>query len=362
MTKPPVLIDALRQVSPGTALREGLDRVLQARMGALVVLGDSHEVLSICSGGFLVDAEYSPQKLFELAKMDGAIVLSGDGSRIARANVHLVPDAMVPTSETGTRHRTAERVARSVDVSVFAVSEELSVITVYRQGYKSVIAPTPILLSRANQGLATLERYRERLSDVMSTLDSLEIRNQVTFRDVIVAVQRSEMVRRIEEEIQGYLIELGDQGRLISLQLEELCYGVESEYSRVVEDYLGPCGDGDLEKIRAYLASLETDELLDPSVVGSGLRELSPGDSPLRRHDDGTNEAVQAMLGSYMEPKGYRMLGKVARIPEDVKRTICSHFGSLYPVVEASESDIASLPGVGIHWAKAIKDLFGQLG
>ncbi len=362
MTKPPILIEALRQVSPGTALREGLDRVLQARMGALVVLGDSHDVLSICSGGFLVDAEFSPQKLFELAKMDGAIVLSGDGTRIARANVHLVPDAMVPTSETGTRHRTAERVARSVDVSVFAVSEELSVITVYRQGFKSVIAPIPIMLSRANQGLATLERYRDRLSHVMGVLDSLEIRNQVTFRDVVIAIQRSEMVRRIDDEIEGYLIELGDQGRLISLQLEELCLGVESEYNKVIEDYLGPCKVSDLDKIRSFLASLETDELLDTSTVGLGLKELSIASSTLRRHGDGTAEALQAMLGSAMEPRGYRILGKISRMPDGAKKTIISHFGSLYPIVEAAESDIAALPGVGGHWAKAIKDLFIQLG
>lgn len=359
MTTSPAVVEALRQISPGSALREGLDRVLQARMGALIILGDSHEVLSICSGGFLVDAEYSPQKLYELAKMDGAIVLSEDGSRIARANVHLVPDAMVPTSETGTRHRTAERVARSVDVSVFAVSEELSVITVYRWASKSVIAPTPVLLSRANQGLATLERYRDRLSTVMSTLDSLEMRNQVTFRDVIVAIQRSEMVRRIDDEIEGYLIELGDQGRLISLQLEELCYGVESDYDNVIEDYLGPCSFGDLEKIRTYLASLETDELLDSSIVGLGLKALASPPPLARRHDDGTYEAVQVILGTWMEPQGFRMLGKVARMPEDVKNTIINHFGSLFPVVEASESDISSLNGVGSHWAKAIKDLFG---
>lgn len=356
------VIEALRQISPGTALRDGLDRVLQARMGALIVLGDSHEVLSICSGGFLVDAEYSPQKLFELAKMDGAIVLSEDGSRIARANVHLVPDAIVPTSETGTRHRTAERVARSVDVSVFAVSEELSVITVYRGGYKNPIAPTPMLLSRANQGLSTLERYRDRLSAVMSTLDALEVRNQVTFRDVIVAIQRSEMVRRIDDEIEGYLIELGDQGRLISLQLEELSYGVESDYNNVIEDYLGPCSAVDLDKIRTYLSSLEADELLDPSVVGLGLKELAFPPSLARRLDDGSNEATQAILGSWMEPRGSRMLAKVARIPDDVKKTLIESFGGLFPIIEASESDLASLRGVGSHWAKAVKDLFGQIG
>lgn len=356
------VIEALRQISPGTSLRDGLDRILQARMGALVVLGDTHEVLSICSGGFLVDAEYSPQKLFELAKMDGAIVLSEDGSRIARANVHLVPDAVVPTSETGTRHRTAERVARSVDVSVFAVSEELSVITVYRGSYKNSIAPTSLLLSRANQGLSTLERYRDRLGVVMASLDSLEIRNQVTYRDVIVAIQRSEMVRRIEEEIEGYLVELGDQGRLISLQLEELCYGVDADYNNVIEDYLGPCSPQDLDKIKAYLSRLEADELLDLSVVGLGLKELALPKALIRRHDDGSDEATQAILGAWMEPRGTRMLDKVARIPEDVKNVLIDNFGGLFPIVEASESDIASLSGVGSHWAKAIKDLFTQVG
>lgn len=361
MKKSPAVIEALKQISPGTALRDGLERVLQARMGALIVLGDSHEVLSICSGGFLVDAEFSPQRLFELAKMDGAIVLSEDGSRIARANVHLVPDAIVPTSETGTRHRTAERVARSVDVSVFAVSEELSVITVYRGAYKNPISATPMLLSRANQGLATLERYRDRLSAVMSTLDSLEVRNQVTFRDVISAIQRSEMVRRIEEEIEGYLIELGDQGRLISLQLDELCYGVDSEYNDVIQDYLGPCSDGELEKIKAYLASLEADELLDSSVVGMGLQSMALPQGLLRRYDDGSDEATQAILGSWLEPRGLRMLSKLARIPDEVKLALVEQFDGLFTIIEASESDLASVEGVGPHWAKAVKDLVGQM-
>lgn len=361
MKKSPAVIEALKQISPGTPLRDGLERVLQARMGALIVLGDSHEVLSICSGGFLVDAEFSPQRLFELAKMDGAIVLSEDGSRIARANVHLVPDAIVPTSETGTRHRTAERVARSVDVSVFAVSEELSVITVYRGGYKNPISATPMLLSRANQGLATLERYRDRLSTVMATLDNLEIRNQVTFRDVISAIQRSEMVRRIEEEIEGYLIELGDQGRLISLQLDELCYGVEAGYNDVIQDYLGPCSPDELEKIKAYLSTLAADELLDFAVVGLGLQSMALPQGLLRRYDDGSDEATQAILGAWLEPRGMRMLGKLARIPEDVKIALIDHFDGLFPIIEASESDIASVDGVGPHWAKAVKDMFSQM-
>src|SRR5438270_5875890 len=130
------MLDSLRLVAPGRPLREGLDRILQANMGALIVVGDGPDVLAICSGGLLLDAEFTPQRLSELAKMDGAIILAADASRIARANVHLVPDPSVPTTETGTRHRTAERVARSVDVPVISVSEDMSVIAVYRHDIK----------------------------------------------------------------------------------------------------------------------------------------------------------------------------------------------------------------------------------
>src|SRR5579864_3862918 len=161
------MTEALAGVAPGRPLREGLDRILQANMGALIVVGDGPEVLAICSGGFLLDAEFSPQRLSELAKMDGAIILASDGSRIARANVHLVPNPDVPTSETGTRHRTAERVARSVDVPVISVSEDMGVIAVYRNEHKHPLEVTPRLLNRANQALQTLERYKSRL-DVVS--------------------------------------------------------------------------------------------------------------------------------------------------------------------------------------------------
>src|SRR5205085_10974668 len=151
------ILDVLRQVAPGMPLRDGLDRIIQGSKGALIVVGDGPNVLSICSGGFLLDAAYSPQRLQELSKMDGAIILAGGASRIARANVHLVPDPSVPTSETGTRHRTAERVARSIDVPVISVSEDMAVIAVYRNDMKHPLEPIPRLLNRANQALQTLE-------------------------------------------------------------------------------------------------------------------------------------------------------------------------------------------------------------
>src|SRR5205807_2543235 len=190
------LLDALATVAPGKPLREGLDRILQAGMGALIVVGDGPEVLNICSGGFLLDAAFSPQRLSELAKMDGAIILAPDASRIARANVHLVPNPNVPTSETGTRHRTAERVARSIDVPVISVSEDLSIIAVYYGSIKHPLELTARLLIRTNQALQTLERYKNRLDAVAGTLTALEVENLVTVRDVVTVLQRTEMVRR----------------------------------------------------------------------------------------------------------------------------------------------------------------------
>src|SRR5438132_1178480 len=231
------MIEALAAVAPGRPLREGLDRILQANMGALIVVGDGPDILNICSGGFLLDAEFSPQRLSELAKMDGAIILAPDASRIARANVHLVPNPNVPTSETGTRHRTAERVARSIDVPVISVSEDLSVIAVYRRDLKHPLEPIPRLLSRANQALQTLERYKNRLDGVSGSLSALEVEDLVTMRDVVTVLQRAEMVRRIAEEIHGYIVELGTDGRLIMLQLDELMGGVEDDRRLVLKDY-----------------------------------------------------------------------------------------------------------------------------
>ena len=242
------MIEALAAVAPGQPLREGLDRILQANMGALIVVGDGPEVLAICSGGFLLDAEFSPQRLSELAKMDGAIVLASDASRIARANVHLVPNPNVPTSETGTRHRTAERVARSIDVPVISVSEDMSLVAVYRNDLKHPLEPIARLLNRANQALQTLERYKNRLDAVSGSLSALEVEDLVTVRDVVTVLQRTEMVRRIAEEIDGYVVELGVDGRLVLLQLDELMGGVEDDRRLVAKDYYGATID-DLDDV-----------------------------------------------------------------------------------------------------------------
>jgi diadenylate cyclase len=285
------LIDALAQVAPGTPLREGIDRILQANMGALIVVGDGPEVLEICSGGFLLDAEFTPQRLSELAKTDGAIILSKDATRIARANVHLVPNPSVPTSETGTRHRTAERVARSVDVPVISVSEDMSVIAVYRHDIKHPLEPIPRLLSRADQALQTLERYKNRLDAVSSSLSALEVEDLVTARDVVTVLQRAEMVRRIAEEIDGYIVELGTDGRLVRLQLEELMGGVEDDRRLVLKDYFESASALKVDNAMEQLAELTTDDLLDLKTV-AGVLNL-----PTEELDAG------------LAPRGHRLLG-----------------------------------------------------
>jgi diadenylate cyclase len=338
------MLSALRQVAPGRPLREGLDRILQANMGALIIIGDGPDVLSICSGGFLLDAEFTPQRLSELAKMDGAMILSADCTRIARANVHLVPDPEIPTSETGTRHRTAERVARQIDAPVITISEELSLVAVHRNGQKRTLENVARVLTRADQALQILERYKTRLDTVSNSLSALEIEDLVTVRDVAVALQRAEMVRRIAEEIEEYVIELGADGRLILLQLEELLGGVEDDRRLLARDYVVDGAPGGAAAVLRVVGELDTESLLDVREVADVLQ--------LPR-DVGLDTAVQT--------RGFRLLHKVPRLPEAVVDEVVSRFGSLQKILRASVPDLVEVEGVGEARARAIKDGLARL-
>ena len=231
----------LASIAPGTSLRDGLERILRGRTGALIVLGHDKVVDTISTGGFTLDVPFSATGLRELAKMDGAIILDADIGRIHRANVHLMPDHTIPSEETGTRHRTADRVAKQTGYPVISVSQSMQIIAAYVGETRYVLEDSGSILSRANQALATLERYKLRLDEVSSTLSALEIEDLVTVRDVAVVAQRLEMVTRIAREIEDYVLELGTDGRLLSLQLEELITGVDAERELVVRDYL-PAG------------------------------------------------------------------------------------------------------------------------
>jgi diadenylate cyclase len=331
---------AIALVAPGQPLREGLERILRAGMGALIVVADSAAVLNICSGGFLLDAAFTPQRLSELAKMDGALILAGDASRIARANVHLVPDPNVPTSETGTRHRTAERVARSLGVPVLSVSERMSSITVYIDDHKHPLEAIPRVLVRADQALQALERYKERLDTVASSLSALEAEDLVTLRDVAAVLQRSEMVVRIASEIETYIVELGVDGRMVRLQLEDLLGGVADERRLVLADYLVLGNGPDASDALVHLSELDTDSLLDLKVVASSLGLL----------------ASSVDLDEAVQPRGYRLLHRVPRLPDAVIEAIVARFGSLHKILRATIEDLNDVEGVGTRRARAVKE------
>jgi diadenylate cyclase len=339
------LLAALAAVAPGKPLREGLDRILQANMGALIVVGDGPEVLNICSGGFLLDAAFSPQRLSELAKMDGAIILAPDASRIARANVHLVPNPNVPTSETGTRHRTAERVARSINVPVMSVSEDMAIIAVYVGDEKHPLEPIPRLLSRANTALQTLERYKNRLDAVSLDLSAAELEDLVTIRDVVTLLQITEMVLRIAEEIELDLIELGTDGRLVRLQLDEIMEGVEDERRLVLRDYFHEDAGWHLDEAMAGLSDLETDQLLDLGEVADVLHL-----------PDGAGD-----LDAPLQPKGFRLLARIPRLPDPVVDHIVERFGNLPKIMRATIDDLDDVEGVGESRARAVKEGLARL-
>jgi diadenylate cyclase len=272
------------------------------------------------------------------------MILSSDCARIARANVHLVPDPGIPTSETGTRHRTAERVAKQIDAPVISVSEELSLVAVHRRGQKRTLEPVGRVLTRADQALQILERYKVRLDAVSGALSALEIEDLVTVRDVATALQRAEMVRRIAEEIEGYVIELGAEGRLILLQLEELMGGVEDDRRLLAKDYYAHGSHGDVHAVLDVLSALETESLLDMREVAHVLG--------LPR-DAGLDTAVQA--------RGYRLLSRIPRLPEPVADHVVARFGLLHKILRASVPDLVEVEGVGESRARAIRDGLARL-
>ncbi|GAA4111079.1 DNA integrity scanning diadenylate cyclase DisA [Nocardioides fonticola] len=335
----------LASIAPGTPLRDGLERILRGRTGALIVLGHDRTVESISTGGFHLDVPFTATGLRELAKMDGAIIVDKDLTRIIRAAVHLMPDHTIPSEETGTRHRTADRVARQTGFPVISVSQSMQIIAAYVGEIRHVLEDSGQILSRANQALATLERYKQRLDEVSSTLSALEIEDLVTVRDVAVVAQRLEMVTRIAREIEDYVLELGTDGRLLSLQLEELVSGVDSERELVIRDYL-PSGrrTKSPDQLLAKLGELSPAELVDP---GAMARVLGLGDG---EHLDGA-----------VAPRGYRLLAKVPRLPSTVVDRLVEHFGTLQKLLAAGIDDLQAVDGVGELRARSVREGLSRL-
>jgi len=335
----------LATVAPGTSLRDGLERILRGNTGALVVLGWDRTVESLCTGGFPLDVEFSATRLRELCKMDGAVVLTSDGSRVTRAATHLMPDPAVPTEESGTRHRTAQRMALQTGYPVISVSQSMRIISLYLFNRRYVLESSGELLTRANQAIATLERYKSRLDEVSNTLSALEIEDLVTVRDATAVSQRIEMVRRIADEIEGYVVELGTDGRLLRLQLEELISGVESDRELIARDYNPSARGKSDEEIMAELDSLSSIELLDLGLVARAIGFASGPE----------------LLDSPVTPRGYRLLARVPRLPTSVIEGIVERFGDLQKLLAATVEDLQTVDGVGEARARGVREAISRL-
>ncbi len=338
---------ALAALAPGTTLRDGLERILRGSTGALIVLGYDDSVADLCSGGFELSVGFSATRLRELAKMDGAIILDRDSQHILRAAVQLVPDPALPTDESGTRHRTADRVSRQTGYPVISVSKSMRIIALYTDGMRYVLEDSAVILSRAHQALATLERCKVRLTEASGTLSALEIEDLATARDVTAMVQQLEMARRVASEIEEYVLELGTDSRLLALQLEGLAAGTGPERELLVADYV-PATAGEHAAASAAalsrLAEMPQDKLLDAVEVAGMLGLGGSG-----------------QLDDPVSPRGYRLLAKVPRLSSDVAGTLIEHFGGLQKLLAASVEDLQRVGGIGSSQARTVREGLSRL-
>jgi len=327
----------LSKVAPGTLLREGLDMVLSARTGALIVIGDADVLDPLSDGGFVIDMPFSAQRLFELAKMDGAILLDSSVERVLKANVHLVPDPTLPTAETGMRHRTAERVSRQTKGLVIAISQRRNMVNLYYMGQRITVDDIDVVLAKANQALSTLQNYRHRLDEMLERLTLLEFEDLVTLGDVAEVVGRFDLVRRVAREVGRYTMQLGTEGRLVRMQSDELTAGVEEQYSLVLRDYAADVSARRASSIKERLSGLPPDRVLEPDAIAHELGLTSP------------EHAEQ-----HLRPKGYRALAQIPMLPSSVISRIVDRFSALPAIARATEAELDAVDGVGERRARAI--------
>jgi diadenylate cyclase len=348
----------LEAVAPGTELRGALERIARGRTGGLIVLGFDPVVDSISSGGFELDVPFSATRLRELSKMDGAVVLDFERGRIVRAAVQLLPDPSIPTSESGTRHRTAERVAKQTGFPVISVSQSMNIAALYVHGIRHVLLDPEELAARASQALVTLERYRARLEEGAANLTALEVEDQATARQVAEVAGSQEMVWRIGQEIADVLTELGTAGRLLRMQFEQAIAGVEQDRRLLARDYVrvslpGATAEPDrtasadaspadqaVADPLAALAALPTNALIEPEKVALALGLI---DTP-------TDIEIQ------VSPRGFRLLAAVPGLDGRTAEAIIGRFGSLQEILGAGLDDLRAVPGLDRPKARTIRE------
>src|SRR5690606_6845162 len=330
----------LQLIAPGTPFRDGLENVLRAKTGALIVVGYSGEVMEVVDGGFSIDCEFSPNYLYELAKMDGAIIISEDLKRILYANTQLIPNSSIPSTETGIRHRTAERVAKQTGKLVISISQRRNVITLYQGNLRYSLKALGFIWTTANPAIRTRERYQSVLSPALTNLSALEFEELVTLQEVAYVLQRWELLQRIKKEILRYVNELGTEGRLIHMQMEELIIGLEEEGLRLMADYIKEYTPNKVTELQANLKRLNNDELLDALNI---VKLLGYSSNVLQG-----DEAVSS--------RGYRILAKIPRLPQAIMNNLVERFGKLSVILLASADELDAVEGIGEVRARSIRD------
>ena len=339
------ILEVLKMVAPGTTLRDGLDNIIKAKTGALIVVSGSEEVMNMADGGFKLDIDYTPANIYELSKMDGAIVISSDVKKILRANAQLVPDYKIKTYETGTRHRTAERVAKQTNEIVICISQRRGIITIFKGDFRYVIKERDALNIEANQMLETLEKYKKVFDHTLSILTEHE------FDDIVAnAIYRSEIVLRMKTEVERTIIELGDEGRLVNIQLQELIDNVESEEKQIIQDYM---------VLKRKNSKVTADSILEDikKIDRKGLVDSEKIIKLLGYESDSTTE----LLDRNVSPRGYRVLNKIPKMPASIIEKIISAFGSLQTVCDATVAELDDVDGIGERRAKIINQSLKRL-
>ena len=340
------MLKILELVAPGTKLRTGLENILKAKTGALIVLSDSEEILKMSDGGFKIDEEFTPTNIYELAKMDGAIILSSDLKKIVRANVQLNPDFSIKTTETGTRHKTAERVAKQTGSLVISISERRGIITLFKGEFRYVINDTSSVLMRANQTLQALEKYKMVFDNMLNILSEHEFDDIVSLDTVINCIYRSEIIMRMESEVRRNIIELGDEGRLVNMQLEELMTNVESEEKLIIEDYMIKKSKKDtVQKVIDELRKIDRKNLIVSEKIAKILGfEITPD-----------------ILDLNVSPKGYIIMTKFPKMPVSIIEKTVEAFGSLQHICSATVDELDDVEGIGEIRAKIINQSLKRL-
>ena len=361
------IVDILKMIAPGTQIRAGIDNILKAKTGGLIVIGDGKEIQNIIDGGFYVDVEFSPARLYELAKMDGAIILSEDLKRILYANAQLIPDFTITTVETGTRHRTAERVAKQTGKIVISISQRRGIITIYYGNSRYVLEDTAKVMAKSNQALQTVEKYRIVFNNKINLLNEYEFNDIATLNVVVETIQRGEMLYKIAEEVQKSIYELGIEGRLLKMQLDELTDGIEQEERLVIKDYIqydkndknktkGKEKVKNQEKAKEQDSNDENEDIEIEDVTFKKIRSLS--------YEDLMKEQLIANILGIKEndnfsdisvyTRGYRILSRVPRMPGFIVDNIVKKFGSWQKILSASAEELDEVDGIGEIRAKTI--------